>query len=183
MLRYLPITAGFLIASLPALAQTGQAPSTGSPTAQLTQQQAVITNQDESQVRVYRLIGSKVVGADGQEIGKIDDLLLDRDQKLAGVIVSVGGFLGVGSKSVALPANRVDISQAYGDQRVVKIDATKEELAAAPAFKTRETMKAEAEEQAARAKSMQSIPPGGFGAPSTPRIPPAAPPSSGSSTQ
>ena len=182
MLRYLPITAGFLIASLPALAQTGQAPSTGSPTAQLTQQQAVITNQDESQVRVYRLIGSKVVGADGQEIGKVDDLLLDRDQKLAGVIVSVGGFLGVGSKSVALPANRVDISQAYGDQRVVKIDATKEELAAAPAFKTRETMKAEAEEQAARAKAGQSMPPGGV-APGIPRIPPAAPPSpSGSSS-
>src|ERR1700740_3442847 len=183
MLRYLPITAGFLIASLPALAQTGQAPSTGSPTAQLTQQQAVITNQDESQVRVYRLIGSKVVGADGQEIGKVDDLLLDRDQKLAGVIVSVGGFLGVGSKSVALPADRVDISQAYGDQRVVKIDATKEELAAAPAFRTREAMKAEADEQAARAKSMQTMPPGSA-APGAPRMPPTAPSSSGgSSTQ
>jgi sporulation protein YlmC with PRC-barrel domain len=72
-------------------------------------------------VRVYRLVGSKVVGPDGQTVGKVEDLLLDRDQKLAGVIVSVGGFLGVGSKSVALPPDRVDISKAYGDERVVKI--------------------------------------------------------------
>jgi sporulation protein YlmC with PRC-barrel domain len=132
---------------------------------------------------VYRLVGSKVVGPDGQAIGKVDDLLLDRDQKVVAVIVSVGGFLGVGSKSVALPASRVDISQAYGDQRVVKVDATKEELAAAPAFKTREAMKAEADEQAARARAMQSMPPG-TAAPGAPRIPPAAPaPSGGTSPQ
>ena len=81
MLRYLPVTTGFLIASLPVLAQTSQTPNLGSPTAGPAQQQAVITQQDESQVRVYRLVGSKAVGADGQEIGKIDDLLLDRDQK------------------------------------------------------------------------------------------------------
>ena len=179
MLRYLAVTAGFLAASLPALAQSGQTPSIGIPTAHPAQQQAVITQQDESQVRVYRLIGSKVVGPDGQDIGKVDDLLLDRDQKLVGVIVSVGGFLGVGSKSVALPANRVDISQAYGDQRVVKIDASKEELMAAPVFKTREATKAEADEQAARAKAMQSLPPGAAPAP---RLAPAAPSSSSSSS-
>jgi sporulation protein YlmC with PRC-barrel domain len=181
MLRYLVVTAGFLAAGLPVLAQTGQTPSAASPTAQPAQQQAVITQQDDSQVRVYRLVGSKVVGPDGQDVGKVDDLLLNRDQKLVGVIVSVGGFLGMGSKSVALPASRVDISQAYGDQRVVKIEATKEELAAAPAFKTREVMKAEADEQAARAKAMQTMPPGAV--PSAPRMPAAPSPSSGSSTQ
>jgi sporulation protein YlmC with PRC-barrel domain len=181
MLRYLPVTAAFLVASLPVLAQTGQTPSAASPTAQPPQQQAVITQQDDSQVRVYRLIGSKVVGPDGQDVGKVDDLLLDRDQKLVGVIVSVGGFLGVGSKSVALPANRVDISQAYGDQRVVKIDATKEELVAAPAFKTRETMKAEADEQAARDRAIQTRPPGAALAPRMPPTPPSS--SGGSSTQ
>src|SRR5258708_39370400 len=128
MLRYLFVPAVFLAASLPVLAQTDQIPSATSTTAQPAQQQAVITKQDDSQVRVYRLVGSKVVGPDGQDVGKVDDLLLDRDQKLVGVIVSVGGFLGVGSKSVALPANPVGISQAYGDQRVVKIDATKQDL-------------------------------------------------------
>jgi sporulation protein YlmC with PRC-barrel domain len=142
----------------------------------------VIVQQDDSQVRVYRLVGSKVVGPDGQHVGKVDDLLLVRDQKLLGVIVSVGGFLGMGSKSVALPASRVDISQAYGDQRVVKIDATKEELVAAPAFKTREVMKAEADEQAARARSMQNMPSGAVpGAPSLPRSAPST--SGGSRTQ
>src|SRR5258708_21815625 len=128
MLRYLFVPAVFLAASLPVLAQTDQIPSAASPTAQPAQQQAVITQQDDSQVRVDRLVGNKVLGPDGQDVGKVDDLLLYRDQKLVGVIVSVGSFLGVGSKSVALPANRADISRAYGDQRILKIDSTKQDL-------------------------------------------------------
>ena len=180
MLRYILVTTSLLALSAPVLAQTAST-SPAAPAAPPAQQ-AVITQQDNSQVRVYRLIGSKVVGADGQTIGKVDDLLLDRDQKLAGVVVSVGGFLGVGAKSVALPPDRVDISQAYGDERVVKIEATKEQLSAAPAFKTRETLKAEADEQAARARSMQSTPPG---SPASSPLAPARPaaPSGSSSTQ
>jgi sporulation protein YlmC with PRC-barrel domain len=181
MLSHLLVAAGFLAASVPALAQTAQPTGSASPAAPSSQQQAVITQQDDSQVRVYRLVGSKAIGADGQAIGKVDDLLLDRDQRMVAVIVSVGGFLGVGSKSVALPAGRVDISQAYGDERVVKVDATKEELMAAPAFKTREVMKAEADEQAARARALQNMP---SGVPGAPRPLPAGPaPSGGSSTQ
>lgn len=179
MLRNLLVTTGMLVAmSISALAQTAQpAGNAGSP-APPTQQQSVITQQDDSQVRVYRLIGSKVIGPDGQTVGKVDDLLLDRDQKMTAIVVGVGGFLGMGSKSVALPANRVDVSQAYGDQRVVKIDATKDELAAAPAFKTQETLKAEGDEQAARARAMQNGP----ATPGAPRPMPAAPAPSGSKT-
>ena len=181
MFSHLLVAAGFLAASVPALAQTAQPMGSANPAAPPSQQQAVITQQEDSQVRVYRLVGSKAIGADGQAIGKVDDLLLDRDQRMVAVIVSVGGFLGMGSKSVALPAGRVDISQAYGDERVVKVDATKEELIAAPAFKTREVMKAEADEQAARARALQNMP---SGVPGAPRPLPAGPaPSGGSSTQ
>ncbi len=188
MLRNLLATTGMvLVMSVPALAQTtppaGNAGSTAQPaqestaqpaqgsTAQPAQEKSVITKQEESEVRVYRLIGSKVIGPDGQTIGKVDDLLLDRDQKMTAIIVGVGGFLGVGSKDVALPASRVDISQAYGDERVVKVQSTKEELAEAPAFKSKETQKAEAEEQAARARAMQSGP----ATPGVPRPMPATP--------
>jgi len=179
MFSHLLVAAGLLAASFPALAQTAQPMGSANPAAPPSQLQAVITQQEDSQVRVYRLVGSKAVGADGQAIGKVDDLLLDRDQKMVAVIVSVGGFLGMGSKSVALPAGRVDISQAYGDERVVKVDATKDELIAAPAFKTREVMKAEADEQAARARAMQTMP---SGTPGAPRPLPAGPAPSGSSS-
>ncbi|HKF72288.1 MAG TPA: PRC-barrel domain-containing protein [Stellaceae bacterium] len=184
MVRHFLVTTVFLVASVPALAQTSTPTSPVSPAAQPAQQD-VITKQDNSQVRVYRLVGSKVVGPDGQTVGKVDDLLLDRDQKLAGVIVSVGGFLGVGSKSVALPPDRVDISQAYGEERVVKIEATKQELSAAPAFKTLEVQKAEADEKAARARALQNMPPGSPtpGSPISPLAPVRPPSSPGSSTQ
>src|SRR5262249_40398062 len=99
MLRNLLVTTGMLLAmSVPTLAQTEHPASNAGSTAQPPQQQAVITQQGDSQVRVYRLIGSKVVGPDGQDVGKVDDLLLDRDQKLTAIIVGVGGFLGVGTK-------------------------------------------------------------------------------------
>src|SRR5260370_42593891 len=144
MFSHLLVAAGFLAASFPALAQTAQPMGSANPAAPPSQQQAVITQQEDSQVRVYRLVGSKAIGADGQAIGKVDDLLLDRDQKMVAVIVSVGGFLGMGSKSVALPAGRGGISQGYRDERVAQGDARKEELIAGPAFKATDVEQGEA---------------------------------------
>ena len=41
-------------------------------------------------------------------MGEIADLVMDQDQKLVGVVLSVGGFLGVGEKWVAVPVEQID---------------------------------------------------------------------------
>jgi hypothetical protein len=62
-----------------------------------------VTMQDKGQWRAPKLVGVGVYGADDKEIGKIDDILMDRDGKAQTVVIGVGGFLGFGKKDVAVP--------------------------------------------------------------------------------
>ena len=52
--------------------------------------------------RVSKLIGTKVTNMQDQSVGAIDDVVLDNDGKVVSVLVSVGGFLGLGEKRVAV---------------------------------------------------------------------------------
>lgn len=50
-----------------------------------------------------QLIGAGVHDATGERIGSVQDLILDADQVVTDVVVDVGGFLGLGAHTVALP--------------------------------------------------------------------------------
>jgi len=62
-----------------------------------------VTSQDKSQWRAPKLIGVGVYGPDDKQIGKIDDLLVDRNGSAQTIVIGVGGFLGFGKKDVAVP--------------------------------------------------------------------------------
>jgi sporulation protein YlmC with PRC-barrel domain len=80
--------------------------------------------------RASKLVGSKVYKGD-TSIGQIEDVLVDlHHATVAAVILSVGGFLGIGDKLVALPVNQIKI----GSEAKFTTDLTKDQLASAPAF-------------------------------------------------
>jgi sporulation protein YlmC with PRC-barrel domain len=80
--------------------------------------------------RASKLIGSKVYKGD-TSIGQIEDLLVELDHAtVPAVILSIGGFLGVGDKLVAVPVNQIKI----GSEARFVTDLTKEQLTNAPAF-------------------------------------------------
>jgi sporulation protein YlmC with PRC-barrel domain len=56
-----------------------------------------------SQWRAPKLIGVGVYGPDDKQMGKIDDLLVDKNGSTQTVVIGVGGFLGFGKKDVAVP--------------------------------------------------------------------------------
>lgn len=58
------------------------------------------------------LRGARVYGANNENVGDIRDILLERDGRVAALIVGVGGFLGIGEKSVALPFNAFEFTTA-----------------------------------------------------------------------
>lgn len=58
-------------------------------------------------VRASRLVGVEVIGADNTRIGETEELLLDSAGKVAGVVIGVGGFLGIGEKRVAVPFDKL----------------------------------------------------------------------------
>jgi len=88
------------------------------------------------------VIGKEVVNDMGEPVGSIADLVMDQDQKLVGVVLSVGGFLGVGDKWVAVPVEQIDFPTPEEPARL-RAPVTEEQLTNAPDFMTREAIEAE----------------------------------------
>lgn len=68
------------------------------------------------------------------KIGEISDVLVSEDGKINAFIVSVGGFLGMGEKDVAVPFSAVHAAQRNGKWWLT-INATKDGLKGAPGYK------------------------------------------------
>ena len=84
----------------------------------------------DGSARTSKLIGSKVYKGD-TSIGQIEDVLVALDRAtVTAVIVSVGGFLGIGNKLVAVPVNQIKV----GSEAKFTTDLTRDQLANAPAF-------------------------------------------------
>jgi hypothetical protein len=76
--------------------------------------------------------GTKVRNLQNQEIGDIDELLIEPDTgRTRFAILSVGGFLGLGSTKVAVPWGAFAITYE-GNKPRYRLDATKERLEKAP---------------------------------------------------
>jgi sporulation protein YlmC with PRC-barrel domain len=69
-----------------------------------------------------------------RKIGEITDILADKDGKIEVLIVSVGGFLGIASKDVAVPFKAVQAAQKNGGWYLT-MNATAEALRAAPGYR------------------------------------------------
>ncbi|HTO80992.1 MAG TPA: PRC-barrel domain-containing protein [Methylomirabilota bacterium] len=93
---------------------------------------AIIPQQAANDMRADKLIGMRVYNMNGDEVGKVDDILIGKDGKISGVVLSVGGVFGIGSKAVGLVWKEVDISP---QQDTMQISYSKEQLEVAPEFK------------------------------------------------
>jgi hypothetical protein len=80
--------------------------------------------------RASKVIGSSVVNDANETIGKIDDLLVTRDGKEPYAVLSIGGFLGMGTHMVII---RYD-SLKFADNKIVLPGGTKDGLKMLPAF-------------------------------------------------
>ena len=103
------------------------------------------------------LIGTKVRNANKEMIGKIDDIYLDKDAKVTDVVISVGGFLGVGSKDVAVKWSDITMSQE-DNSVVLTTSLTKEALMALPDYTKTERRKPAPPETAAAPPARPTAP-------------------------
>ena len=83
------------------------------------------------------LIGTTVHISDDDDIGSVDDLIIDKDGQVVAIIVGVGGFLGIGEKDVAIGWENVT-KTGNADKLKLRVDVTREKLDAAPEFSDRD---------------------------------------------
>ncbi len=81
--------------------------------------------------RASSVIGSAVVNSANETVGKIDEVIISADGKAPYAILSVGGFLGMGTRLVAVPYDTL----RFVDNKVMLPGATKEGLKNLPEFK------------------------------------------------
>src|SRR5450759_5208699 len=80
--------------------------------------------------RASKVIGSSVINAANETIGKIDDILVTRDGKEPYAVLSVGGFLGMGTRMVVIHYD----SLKFADNKIMLPGGTKDGLKMLPAF-------------------------------------------------
>jgi len=102
---------------------TGAASASASP----------ITAQKPDQLLVSNLKGVDVLGSDDKKVGDISDLLFTKDGKVEAILISVGGFLGVGAKEIALAPSQIQLHEENGSWKA-KVSMNKDQLKDAPDF-------------------------------------------------
>ena len=84
------------------------------------------------------LIGTDIVDRTGKNVGEISDLLVDSQGNVNHVLVDVGGFLGIGERTVALDLRQLTPEQGSGDALVTSM--TEAQLKALPEVRSEGTM-------------------------------------------
>ena len=93
---------------------------------------AIKTDAGRRSLTATTLIGDRVVNRQGEDLGKIEDFMLDPEQGRVGyAVLSFGGFLGMGEKLFAVPMQALKLSRE--DKRFI-LDVDKERLKNAPGF-------------------------------------------------
>ena len=112
-----------VLAGQPAIAQQPSPPSQASPSG---------GSQDQSvQLPAKSLMGSTVRSQDGKDIGKVSNLMIDpKDGKVAAVVVTMGGRMGMGGKDVTVPWESVQVGR---DQQDLVVTMNQSQLPQAPA--------------------------------------------------
>jgi putative membrane protein len=98
------------------------------PDAAMSDQQAAA--QPEQAVSIDEVLGSPVVNANGEEVAEIEDVVVDQSQRHYAVL-SVGGFLGIGDKKVAIPLDQMQLGE---DQSYLMSAETESQLEQMPAY-------------------------------------------------
>ena len=85
-------------------------------------------------VRLESILGRDVATAPDGDAGRIIDLLVDRDGTVRAAVVEFGGFLGIGTRKIAIewPAFRFS-------GRVIAVDVSRDQIRAAPDYKSSES--------------------------------------------
>ena len=83
-------------------------------------------------LKVSDLIGTKVQGTDGKNLGTIKDLVIDpQEGDIQYAVLDFGGFAGIGDKYFAVPWEAIRIDQ---DKKHLALDLHKKDLKDAPGF-------------------------------------------------
>lgn len=124
--KWIKILGTMMIVSSSAWAESGNDPVVGGAVMAVNVDIVATTG-----YRASRLLGSDIYNDKGDKIGVLDDFIVGSDANISVAVVSVGGFLGMGDRKVAVPASMFTSNQKG---QTVLPDVSTEQLKALPEF-------------------------------------------------
>ncbi len=91
------------------------------------------TKQGQGEWLVGNLWHKSVYNAAGKSIGDLNDIVMNKDGKIAAIVVGVGGFLGLGEKNVAVDYDYLQKNGGISPDRIT-LGMSEQDLRNAPAF-------------------------------------------------
>lgn len=92
-----------------------------------------VAAKEPAYLRATDFLGESVRNGEGEMVGSVDDLILSKSDNVMYAILSVGGFLGVGDKLVAVPFEKISVG-VLKVEGLLMYDVSKDELMKRPAF-------------------------------------------------
>jgi sporulation protein YlmC with PRC-barrel domain len=91
------------------------------------QKQAGLAGHKQGAFKVDNLTGQEIKNAQGEDIGTIEDVLIDRDGRVAAVLVSTGGVMGIGGETKAVEWNRIEVQLNQDQTDIDRVTTTMSE--------------------------------------------------------
>jgi hypothetical protein len=125
-------------AAPPAIVPAGPAPAPAAPTPPPQAQQqgtpaTVLDTQDYES-----LLGRSVRSAGGDELGRVIDIIIDKDGHPRAAIIDFGGFLGVGTRKIAVDWRALRFTPDGGKERKLSVALTRNQVRVSPEYKSGE---------------------------------------------
>ena len=102
-----------------------QAPEPAPPPAAVT----ILPNHE-----VQGILGREVLGSTGEDMGRIVDVLVDHGGQVRAAIIDFGGFLGVGSRKIAVEWNALHFPPPIQADAKITLELTRDQVKAAPEY-------------------------------------------------
>jgi len=94
----------------------------------------IVAQSEDTYAASEELIGQPVISAEGEDMGTIADLLVTEDNRIAGVMIGIGGFLGFGEQRIAVEIDQLAREPLPEGGERLSLNYTRAELEQAPEF-------------------------------------------------
>ncbi|WP_342109388.1 PRC-barrel domain-containing protein [Methylobacterium sp. SI9] len=183
-----PVAPAAPLLGAPAATPPGSTPPAAAAAPQQQQQGTPATVLDTSDYE--SLLGRSVRSAQGDELGRVIDIIIDKEGHPRAAIIDFGGFLGVGTRKIAVDWRALRFTSDGGKERKLSVALTRNQVRVSPEYKSGEPIvvlgpaspaapPAEGDQAAAPAAPPAAPAPAPAASPAPPAAAPAPPASAG----
>ena len=83
----------------------------------------------------HGILGREVRSAANEDMGRVVDVIVDREGTVRAAVIDFGGFLGVGSRKIVVDWNALHFGRVANKSDSITLELTKEQVTAAPEYK------------------------------------------------